>query len=90
MESKARKYRSESEWRNLIEEQEDSSKSMTQFCEEHGIASSNYYKWRRRLFGQSSKNSRSFKKLEPASAFALSSSKIELELPAGIKLSISL
>jgi transposase-like protein len=39
----------EAKWRGLISEQEQSGKTVAEFCRERGIAASKLYSWKRRL-----------------------------------------
>ena len=41
----------EAKWRGLISEQEQSGKTVTEFCRERGIAHSKFYSWRQRCAG---------------------------------------
>jgi hypothetical protein len=41
----------EAKWRGLISEQEQSGKTVAEFCRERGIAASKLYSWKRRCVG---------------------------------------
>lgn len=46
---KTKVRRTEEEWRTLIEGFVDSGLPLNKYCQSHGIASSGFYKWRKRL-----------------------------------------
>ncbi len=48
---RARGAEAEAKWRGLISEQEQSGKTVAEFCRERGIAASKLYSWKRRCFG---------------------------------------
>jgi len=77
--------RSESEWRKLYKMQEESGQSMTRFCRANGVAVSSYIKWKRR-FDEESKPV--VGKVSPI--LVERGRELELELPEGIKLRLSL
>ena len=49
MEKVDRQRRGESAWRELVQRQEQSGLSVTQFCEREGIKAASLYGWRSRL-----------------------------------------
>ena len=48
---RVRGVEAEAKWRGLISEQEQSGKSVAEFCRERGLAASKLYSWKRRLEG---------------------------------------
>ena len=54
-----------------------------QYCQEQNIQSSTYYYWLKKLQGTPNKNTGSFLRVEPIEL----SSRIEISLPNGIKIS---
>ena len=48
---RARGAEAEAKWRGLISEQEQSGKTVAEFCRERGIAASKLYSWKRRCLG---------------------------------------
>jgi hypothetical protein len=96
--SDGKKYRSESELKELISRFECSDLTQTQFCESEGIGASSLHRWLR-MYGSVSRRHRQEAKVkslvnefvsvgvseaEPGSQYT-----IELELPHGIKLRLS-
>jgi transposase-like protein len=48
---RVRRAEAEAKWRGLVTEQEQSGKSVAEFCRERGIARSKLYFWRQRCVG---------------------------------------
>jgi transposase-like protein len=76
----------EAKWRGLISEQEQSGKTVAEFCREHGIAASKLYSWKRRCVG--AKAASGFVRLRVAPAVeaetvATARSGIEVRLAGG-------
>jgi transposase-like protein len=49
---RARGAEAEAKWLGLISEQEQSGKTVAEFCRERGIAASKLYSWKRRCVGE--------------------------------------
>jgi transposase-like protein len=76
----------EAKWRGLVNEQEQSGKTVAEFCRERGIARSKLYFWRQRCEG--AKAATGFVRLRVASAvgaerIATAGSGIEVRLAGG-------
>jgi transposase-like protein len=76
----------EAKWRGLICEQEQSGKTVAEFCRERGITASKLYSWKRRCAGEEATSG--FVRLREAAAVktepvATASSGIEVRLPGG-------
>ena len=76
----------EAKWRGLISDQEQSGKTVAEFCRERGIAASKLYSWKRRCVGE--KAASGFVRLRAVSAVktepvATARSGIEVRLVGG-------
>jgi transposase-like protein len=76
----------EAKWRGLISEQEQSGKTVAEFCRERGIASSKLYSWKERCVG--AKAAAGFVQVRVAPAVeaetvASAGSRIEVRLAGG-------
>ena len=80
----------EAKWRELVSEQEQSGKSVVEFCRERGIARSKLYLWRQRCAG--AKAASGFVRVRVAAAnaetVARAGSGIELRLACGRSLMV--
>lgn len=85
------------QWRERVAQQAASGKSVTAFCQEHGIATQTFYWWRNRLARQESgaapRPAAAFPFLDlgamPAATQGDGSLSIRLDLPGGITLTIA-
>lgn len=83
---RARGVEAEAKWRGLISEQEQSGKTVAEFCRERGIAASKLYCWKRRCVG--AKPALGFVQLKvaptvQAETVAIARSAIEVRLAGG-------
>ncbi len=85
--------RTDQEWRNIIKLQQASSLSIKQFCLEHNISTSNYYKHRQRLVNRNDNatfikaqvnTQTTFTKVEQAPVITLNLNIGQLQIPATI------
>ena len=74
-----RGQRSESEWRSLIENQQQSGQTILSFCREHELCDHSFYQWRKRLFSKEKQPIR-FAVVETVTAVIPSAAKLELNL----------
>ena len=77
-----RGQRSETEWRSLIEKQQQSGQTILSFCRQHELCDHSFYQWRKRLFSKEKQPIR-FAVVETATAVITSSAKLELHLSNG-------
>ena len=82
---RARGAEAEAKWRGLISEQEQSGKTVAEFCRERGIAASKLYSWKRRCVDEAASG---FVRLRAVSAVktepvATARSGIEVRLVGG-------
>ena len=82
--SNGRVYRSETEWRVMIESFERSGKSEAEFCGVEKVAPTSFQKWRRKLAGQPVAQ---FVELPAAVA---KRSELELMFPSGLVLRVGM
>lgn len=80
---KRRIYRTESQWRELIDRQERSGVSQQEFCKSEGISPANFHKWKCKLREQPTAS------FMPVSINQSQSVRMELELPGGIILRVN-
>jgi len=73
-------------WKRHIEAAEESPLSIRDYCLEHGLSSTNYYYWRRRLKGRKAKESVDFVRVAVSSE-AVPACVVRLELGGGVFLS---
>jgi transposase-like protein len=83
---RARGAEAEAKWRGLISEQEQSGRTVAEFCRERGIAASKLYSWKRRCAGEQAPSG--FMRLRAAAAVktksvATAHSGIEMRLVCG-------
>ena len=88
---RARGAEAEAKWRGLISEQEQSGKTVAEFCRDRGIAASKLYSWKRRCVGD--KATSGFVRLRAAPAvktepFAKARRGIEVRLLGGRSLMV--
>ena len=81
--------RSAEDWKDVYSKYLSSGLSLSKFCKEENIAPSSFSKWRDKFSGKTSAKTSKFKKLTPE-ASSSNFKKLELELPEGIKLTLSL
>ena len=81
-----RKYRSESEWREIINRYETGEQKSAEFCEAEGISKSGLSKWRSRLLGSTKFQGR-FVELKPETGG--DGKAVELQFPSGLVLRIT-
>ena len=79
-----RVYRSESEWRGVIESFERSGRSEAEFCAAENLAPTSFAKWRRKLEGKSAAR---FVELPAA---VTKRSELELMFPSGLVLRVGI
>ena len=83
--------RNKEQWKAIIEGHEASGLSIENYCKKHGVASSNFYTWRRKLNNQASQTQQQPEghwvpiTLESANA-SPGQWDIELELPGSVTL----
>ena len=77
-----RGQRSETEWRRLIEKQQQSGQTILSFCRQHELCDHSFYQWRKRLFSKEKQPIR-FAVVETATAVIPSAAKLELHLSNG-------
>jgi len=85
--------RTRPEWKQIIDEFEDSDASAAQFCDKHSLSYQSFSKWRSTFNVESRKSNDDFIELtpNPASKPSIQIStdwSIELELPGGVTLKV--
>ena len=75
------------QWGEWIEQQQESGLSVVDFCEEVGVSTNSFYRWRAKLVGASSVAVNGFESVETASPFVavsvVGTSGVEVELLCG-------
>lgn len=64
-ENKKRHYRGRQEWRQILDDYDRSGLTQAAFCQQHGLALSNFHQWRRKLNNEAP-DSTAFVELTPA------------------------
>ena len=78
-----RVLRSESDWREILGQFEESGQTQLSFCREAGLSPSTFQLWRQRLRSHASDSE--FIDVTPASAVSMPRWSIEIEFPDGTK-----
>ena len=77
-----RGQRSETEWRSLIEKQQQSGQTILSFCRRHELCDHSFYEWRKRLSSKEKQPIR-FAVVEASAAAVTNLSPLELHLSNG-------